>query len=200
MLFLYLSHYGQNLNVAGVKGMLFMKNIMIQSGECPFLMNNTYLNFLHLETFQAGLSWITVLRKREEFRKAFDQFDYHKIATYSHTKEKELLNNSGIIRNRLKISATINNAKAFINIQKLHGSFSDYIWRFVAGKPITNSHKSSNEIPSTTPLAETISKNLKQNGFKFIGPTVIYAYMQATGMVNDHLIDCFRYKEVGLKR
>ena len=166
----------------------------------PLFDEQQLFEFLTLETFQAGLSWITVLRKREEFRKAFDQFDYHKIATYSPTKEKELLNNSGIIRNRLKISATINNAKAFINIQKLHGSFSDYIWRFVAGIPITNSHKSSNEIPSTTPLAETISKNLKQNGFKFIGPTVIYAYMQATGMVNDHLIDCFRYKEVGLKR
>lgn len=166
----------------------------------PLFDEQQLFEFLTLETFQAGLSWITVLRKREEFRKAFDKFDYHKIATYSPTKEKELLNNSGIIRNRLKISATINNAKAFINIQKLHGSFSDYIWRFVAGKPITNSHKSSNEIPSTTPLAETISKNLKQNGFKFIGPTVIYAYMQATGMVNDHLIDCFRYKEVGLKR
>ena len=182
------------------KGDALYENYHDSEWGVPLFDEQQLFEFLTLETFQAGLSWITVLRKREEFRKAFDQFDYHKIATYSNTKEKELLNNSGIIRNRLKISATINNAKAFINIQKLHGSFSDYIWRFVAGKPITNSHKSSNEIPTTTPLAETISKNLKQNGFKFIGPTVIYAYMQATGMVNDHLIDCFRYKEVGLKR
>ncbi|MGI9541096.1 MAG: DNA-3-methyladenine glycosylase I [Flavobacteriaceae bacterium] len=166
----------------------------------PLFDEQALFEFLTLETFQAGLSWITVLRKREDFRKAFDQFDYKKITAYDSSKEQELLQNSKIIRNRLKISASINNAEAFMNIQKQYGSFSDYIWGFVDGKPITNSFKTLAEIPSKTPLAETISKDLKQNGFKFVGPTVVYAHMQATGMVNDHLTNCFRYKEVNLKR
>jgi DNA-3-methyladenine glycosylase I len=166
----------------------------------PLFDEQMLFEFLILETFQAGLSWITVLRKREDFRKAFDQFDYKKIAAYDSSKEQELLQNSKIIRNRLKISATINNAEAFMKIQKQYGSFSDYIWGFVDGKPITNSFKTLAEVPAKTPLAETISKDLKQNGFKFVGPTVIYAHMQATGMVNDHLTNCFRYKEVNLKR
>ena len=166
----------------------------------PLFDEPVLFEFLTLETFQAGLSWITVLRKREDFRKAFDQFDYKKIAAYDSSKEQELLQNSKIIRNRLKISATINNAEVFMKIQKQYGSFSDYIWGFVDGKPITNSFKTLAEIPSKTPLAETISKDLKQNGFKFVGPTVVYAHMQATGMVNDHLTNCFRYKEVNLKR
>ena len=166
----------------------------------PLFDEQVLFEFLILETFQAGLSWITVLRKREDFRKAFDQFDYKKIAAYDSSKEQELLQNSKIIRNRLKISATINNAEAFMKIQKKYGSFSDYIWGFVDGTPITNSFKTLAEVPAKTPLAETISKDLKQNGFKFVGPTVIYAHMQATGMVNDHLTNCFRYKEVTLKR
>ncbi|MDA9892384.1 DNA-3-methyladenine glycosylase I [Flavobacteriaceae bacterium] len=166
----------------------------------PLFDEQVLFEFLILETFQAGLSWITVLRKREDFRKAFDQFDYKKIAAYDSSKEQELLQNSKIIRNRLKISATISNAEAFMKIQKQYGSFSDYIWGFVDGKPITNTFKTLAEVPAKTPLAETISKDLKQNGFKFVGPTVIYAHMQATGMVNDHLTNCFRYKEVNLKR
>jgi len=166
----------------------------------PVFEEQTLFEFLTLETFQAGLSWITVLRKRPEFRKAFDQFDYYKILHYNSQKEKELMNNSGIIRNRLKISATIQNANAFIEIQSKQGSFSNYLWKFVDGTPKINLFKNPADIPSTSTLAVTLSKDLKQKGFKFVGPTVIYAFMQATGMVNDHLVDCFRYKEVLLKR
>lgn len=152
--------------------------------------------FLILETFQAGLSWITVLRKRENFRKAFDYFDYKKVALYDENKIESLLQDEGIIRNKLKVKATISNAIAFMEVQKEFGSFSKYIWGFVDNKPILNNHKSISEIQATTELSETISKDLKKRGFKFVGPTVIYAHMQATGMVNDHTIDCFRYKEV----
>lgn len=152
--------------------------------------------FLILETFQAGLSWITVLRKREHFRKAFDNFDYEKIALYGESKLDELSQNPGIIRNKLKIKATVTNAKAFINIQKEFGSFSAYIWGFVDGKPIRNAHHSLSELPANTPLSDAISKDLKKRGFKFVGTTVVYAHMQATGMVNDHLTSCFRYTEV----
>ena len=166
----------------------------------PVFDEQTLFEFLTLETFQAGLSWITVLRKRPEFRKAFDQFDYHKILHYNSQKEKELMNNRGIIRNRLKISATIQNANAFIEIQSKKGGFSNYLWKFVDGTPIINLFKNSADIPSSSPLAVKLSKDLKQKGFKFVGPTIIYAFMQATGMVNDHLVDCFRFKEVLLKR
>ena len=152
--------------------------------------------FLILETFQAGLSWITVLRKRENFRTAFDNFDYHKIVNYNQDKIDELLQNAGIIRNKLKIKATVSNAQAFIKIQKEFGSFSDYIWKFTDGKPIKNRFKTMKDIPANTTLSDTISKDLKQRGFKFVGTTVIYAHMQATGMVNDHVVDCFRYSEV----
>lgn len=152
--------------------------------------------FLILETFQAGLSWITVLRKRENFRKAFDNFDYKKVALYDEKKQEKLLQDAGIIRNRLKIKATITNAIAFIAIQKEFGSFSDYIWGFVENKPIQNKWKSMQELPANTSLSDMISKDLKKRGFKFVGSTVIYAHMQATGMVNDHTTDCFRYKEV----
>lgn len=152
--------------------------------------------FLILETFQAGLSWITVLRKRENFRTAFDNFDYKKIANYNNNKYEELLLNAGIIRNKLKIKATISNATAFMNIQKEFGSFSKYIWNFTNGKPIKNSAKNLNEVPATTQLSDYISKDLKKRGFKFVGSTVIYAHMQATGMVNDHVTTCFRYHEV----
>jgi DNA-3-methyladenine glycosylase I len=152
--------------------------------------------FLILETFQAGLSWITVLRKRENFKAAFDNFNYKKIANYNEAKLEELLQNKGIIRNKLKINATVSNANSFMEIQKEFGSFSNYIWSFLNGKPIKNSWKNLNELPATTMLSNEISKDLKKRGFKFVGSTVIYAHMQATGMVNDHVKDCFRYNEV----
>ena len=152
--------------------------------------------FLVLETFQAGLSWITVLRKRENFRKVFDNFDYKKIALYDEEKIAELLQDAGIIRNKLKVRATISNAVAFIKIQKEFDSFSKYIWEFVNDLPIQNNIKSMSEIKATTETSDKLSKDLKERGFKFVGPTVIYAHMQATGMVNDHAIDCFRNKEV----
>lgn len=152
--------------------------------------------FLILETFQAGLSWLTVLKKRENFRRAFDNFDYRKIAGYSDAKVQELITDKGIIRNQRKILATISNAQAFIKVQEEYGSFNDYIWGFVDHKPIQNAWKSVDEVPANTPLSDKISKELKKQGFKFVGSTVIYAHMQATGMVNDHTVDCFRYEEV----
>ncbi len=152
--------------------------------------------FLTLETFQAGLSWITVLKKREAFRAAFDDFDYSKIAAYSEAKIQTLLQNSKIIRNQLKIRAAVNNAQCFLELQESHGSFAAYIWRFVDHKPLQNKYQNLREVPATTPLATTISKDLKKKGFRFVGPTVLYAHMQATGMVNDHLVTCFRYQEV----
>jgi len=162
----------------------------------PLKDDQKLFEFLTLETFQAGLSWITVLRKRENFRAAFDNFDYKKIAVYDDSKFDSLLQNAGIIRNKLKIKAAISNARAFMNVQKEYGSFSGYIWQFTGGKQIQNERKSMNEITATTELSDTISKDLKQRGFKFVGSTVIYAHMQATGMVNDHLVSCFRHKEV----
>ena len=152
--------------------------------------------FLLLETFQAGLSWITILRKRENFCKAFDNFDYQKVANYSDEKLEDLRQDAGIIRNRLKIKAAKTNAIAFIEVQKEFGTFSKYIWNFVDGKPIQNNFKSMIEIPANTPLSNKISTDLKNRGFKFVGSTIVYAHMQAMGMVNDHTIDCFRYKEV----
>ena len=162
----------------------------------PVMDDDSLFEFLILETFQAGLSWITVLRKRENFRKAFDNFDYKKIANYKQNKIDSLLQDAGIIRNKLKVSATVNNAQAFMDVQKVFGSFSDYIWGFVDGKPIKNKLKDLSDIPANTPLSDTISKDLKKRGFKFVGTTVVYAHMQATGMVNDHVMDCFRYNEV----
>jgi DNA-3-methyladenine glycosylase I len=162
----------------------------------PVYDDDTLFEFLILETFQAGLSWITVLKKRENFRKAFDQFDYQKIAKYSQEKMETLQQDAGIIRNKLKIKAAVSNAQAFIEIQKEFGSFSKYIWRFVAGKPIVNTFKNRSEMPANTPLSDVISKDLKKRGFKFVGSTIIYAYMQATGIVNDHAHDCFRHKEL----
>ena len=152
--------------------------------------------FLLLETFQAGLSWITILKKRESFRIAFDNFDYKKIASYSEEKMKKLKSDSNIIRNLLKIKAAKTNAIAFIEVQKEFGNFSKYIWRFVGNKPITNKFSSLNEIPNSTLLSQKISENLKKRGFQFVGPTIVYAFMQAIGIVNDHTTDCFRYKEV----
>lgn len=162
----------------------------------PVYDDETLFEFLILETFQAGLSWITVLRKRENFRKALDNFSYKTIANYNQKKIDSLLQDAGIIRNRLKINATITNAQAFLKIQEEFGSFSKYIWGFVDGKPLNNKIKHQKDIPANTALSEVISKDLKKRGFKFVGTTVVYAHMQATGMVNDHEINCFRYKEV----
>ena len=161
----------------------------------PVYDDATLFEFLVLETFQAGLSWITILKKRENFRKAFDQFDYKKIVNYNDAKFQELINNAGIIRNKLKVKATISNADAFIKVQEEFGSFSKYIWAFTDGKPIKNAFERREDVPTTTPLSDKISKDLKKRGFKFVGSTVIYAFMQATGMVNDHTTDCFRYDE-----
>lgn len=149
--------------------------------------------FLVLESFQAGLSWITILRKRDNFRKAFDDFDYKKISKYGEEKISELLNNEGIIRNNLKIRAAINNASRFMEVQKEFGSFCNYIWAFVDGRPINNAFKSIDDIPAKTDLSDKISKDLKKRGFKFLGSTTIYAHMQACGIVNDHTTDCFRH-------
>lgn len=162
----------------------------------PVYDDPTLFEFLILETFQAGLSWITVLRKRENFRRAFDNFDYKKIAGYGEDKIQELLLDPGIIRNKLKVRATVSNAQAFMKVQEEFGSFSDYIWGFTDGKPIKNTLKTLAEAPANTPLSDKISKDLKKRGFKFVGTTVVYAHMQATGMVNDHLVDCFRYSQV----
>lgn len=167
-----------------------------QEWGVPVYDDATLFEFLTLETFQAGLSWITVLRKRENFKKAFDNFDYKKIAKYKQTKIDSLLQDAGIIRNKLKVNAAVTNAQAFKEVQKEYGSFSKYIWGFVNGKPIKNEFKSLNEIPANTPLSNRISKDLKKRGFKFVGTTVVYAHMQATGMVNDHETNCFRYNEV----
>ncbi len=166
----------------------------------PVYDDATLFEFLILETFQAGLSWITVLKKRDNFRKAFDNFDYQKIATYTDKKLAELVQDKGIIRNKLKIKATVSNAQAFITVQKEFGSFSKYIWSFVNGEPIQNKWKTNTDVPATTPLAQKISKDLKGRGFKFVGATIIYAHMQATGMVNDHTTNCFRYKELSLEK
>lgn len=157
----------------------------------PVYEDNKLFEFLILETFQAGLSWYTILAKRENFRTAFDFFDYTKIAQYNETKVEDLLQNEGIIRNKLKIKATISNAIAFMEVQKEFGSFANYIWNFVDGKPIDNKPKTLQDIPVSTPLSDAISKDLKKRGFKFVGSTVMYAHLQATGMINDHVIDCF---------
>ncbi len=162
----------------------------------PVLEDGKLFEFLTLETFQAGLSWITVLRKRENFREAFDDFDYRKIAQYDESRISELLDNKGIIRNGMKIRAAVINAARFMEIQEEFGSFSRYIWSFVDHSPVQNEIEHYKEAPATTEISDELSKDLKKRGFKFVGPTVVYAHMQATGMVNDHQKDCFRYSEV----
>ncbi len=152
--------------------------------------------FLLLEGFQAGLSWRTILHKRENFRKAFDNFDFNKIAKYNKRKINSLLKDEGIIRNKLKVNAAVTNAKAFLKVRDEFGTFDKYIWSFVNYKPVVNKFKSLKEIPARTVLSDLISKDLKKRGFKFVGSTIIYAHMQATGMVNDHTVNCFRYKEL----
>ena len=157
----------------------------------PVYDDETIFEFLVLESFQAGLSWITILRKRENFRKAFDNFDYQKIANYPDEKVEELMQDAGIIRNRLKILATITNAQKFMEVQREFGSFSNYIWGFIGGKPIINLPKTLKDVPATTEISDKLAKDLKKRGFKFLGSTVVYAHMQATGLVDDHVTECW---------
>jgi DNA-3-methyladenine glycosylase I len=155
-----------------------------------------HFEFLILEGAQAGLSWTTILRKRENYRRAFDNFDPAKVARFTPKRIEKLLQDPGIIRNRLKVASAVRNASAFLKVQQEFGSFDSYCWRFVDGKPKLNKLKSMQQIPATSPESDAFSKDLKQRGFNFVGSTIIYAHMQATGMVNDHLIDCFRYREL----
>ncbi|MFC2092575.1 DNA-3-methyladenine glycosylase I [Bacteroidota bacterium] len=152
--------------------------------------------YMLLDAFQAGLSWSTIINKRKNFVKAFDGFDVAKISRYRDGKIKKLLNDAGIVRNRLKIHSAVSNAKAFLSIQKEFGSFDKYIWQFVKGEPIINKCKSLKDIPVSTKESDAMSKDLKARGFRFVGTTICYAFMQAAGMVNDHLTDCYRYKEL----
>lgn len=158
-----------------------------------------HFEFLILDCFQAGLSWKTILHRRKHFKKAFANFDVKKVAKFDETNVAELLQNEGIIRNKLKVNGTIKNAKAFIEIQKEFGSFDIYIWQFVKNKTIVNKHKQSSDIPATSSESDAMSVALKKRGFTFVGSTICYAYMQAAGMVNDHLVSCSRYKEVQAK-
>lgn len=162
----------------------------------PVYDDRLLFEFIVLESAQAGLSWITILKKRENYRKAFDNFDPEKIAQYDEEKIEELMQNEGIIRNRRKIEAAIENAKAFLKIQEEFGSFAVYAWKFIGGKPKRNSWMSLQQVPATSPESDAMSKDMKKRGFKFFGSTICYAHMQATGMINDHLVECFRYDEV----
>lgn len=162
----------------------------------PLHNDKKLFEFLILEGFQAGLSWRTILHKRENFRKAFDNFDYNKVAKYNNRKINSLLKDAGIIRNRLKIAGSITNAKEFLKVRKEFGTFDKYIWSFVNGKPIQSNIKSLKVLPAKTKLSDQISEDLRKRGFKFVGSTIVYAHMQATGMVNDHIVSCFRQKEI----
>ena len=161
----------------------------------PLFDDRALFEFLVLEGAQAGLAWITVLRKREGYRAAFDGFDPAKVARYSDAKIERLLADPRIVRNRLKVRSARRNAQAFLAVQEERGSFADYIWNFVDGAPVQNHWRTSAEVPAKTPLSDRISKDLRQRGFNFVGSTIVYAHMQATGMVNDHLVDCFRHEE-----
>jgi DNA-3-methyladenine glycosylase I len=152
--------------------------------------------FLVLEGAQAGLSWSTILAKREAYRRAFSRFDPAKVARYDQDKIEELMGNQGIVRNRLKITAAVANARAYLAVQEEFDSFDTYIWQFVGGRPITNSRKAMRQVPARTPVSDKMSKDLLRRGFRFVGPTICYAFMQAVGMVNDHLVGCFRYQEI----
>lgn len=158
--------------------------------------DHKWFEFIVLDGFQAGLSWKTILHKRENFRKAFDNFDYQKIARYDEVKIESLIQDAGIIRNKLKIRSTITNALAFIEVQKEFGSFDKYIWQFVNNKTIDNKQKAIDQMVATSDESDAMSKDLKKRGFKFVGSTICYAFMQAAGMVNDHTVDCFRHKEL----
>ena len=162
----------------------------------PVHSDKKLFEFLILEGFQAGLSWLTILKKRENFKTAFDNFDFNKVAKYDKKKINSLLKDEGIIRNKLKVNAAVSNAKTFLEVRKEFGTFNNYIWRFVKNKPIQNKFKSLKDIPAKTDLSDKISNDMKKRAFKFVGSTIIYAHMQATGMVNDHVVDCFRYKEL----
>jgi DNA-3-methyladenine glycosylase I len=162
----------------------------------PIHDDKTLFEFLILEGMQAGLSWSIILRKRDKIRKAFDGFDYNKIANYNENKVKELLGNKDIIRNKLKIKATISNSRAFIKIRGKYGSFNNYIWGFVKNKPLQNCWKNIMEVPANTKLSDKISLDLRKRGFKFVGSKIIYAFIQAVGLVNDHITDCFRHKQI----
>jgi len=162
----------------------------------PVHNDKVHFEFLTLESAQAGLSWATILRKRAGYQTAFSNFDFHKVASYDKKKEEELLQFDQIIRNKLKISATVNNAQRFLEVIEQYGSFDHYIWDFVDGKPIVNHWKTMKEVPATTDLSDKISKDLKKKGFKFVGSTTVYSQLQATGIVNDHTIDCFRHREL----
>lgn len=163
----------------------------------PLHDDRALFEFLVLEGAQAGLSWHIILKKRENYRKAFDHFDPQKVARYNAAKIAALLANPGIVRNRLKIGAAVRNARAFLAVQEEFGSFDRYIWRFVEGRPIINRRRSMKDVPARTPESDAMSKDLKQRGFTFVGSTICYAHMQATGMVNDHLVTCFRHGELG---
>lgn len=158
--------------------------------------DKTQFEFLTLESAQAGLSWSTILKKREGYREAFAGFDVEKVARFDEEKIRAMLDKPGIVRNELKIRSAINNAQKFIAIQEEFGSFSDYIWRFVDGRPIQNHWEQISDVPANTERSDKLSKDLKQRGFKFVGSTIIYAHMQATGLVNDHLVSCFRYNRI----
>ncbi|QJP33884.1 DNA-3-methyladenine glycosylase I [Nonlabens sp. Ci31] len=162
----------------------------------PVYDDQTLFEFLILESMQAGLSWITILRKRQNYSDALNQFDVQKIAAYDQEKQEELLQNAGIIRHKLKVKSIVNNAQLFIEVQKEYGSFSKYVWNYVEGKPIKNQVQNHIKAPANTALSDQIAKDLKKRGFQFVGSTIVYAFMQATGMVNDHEITCFRYDEV----
>jgi len=162
----------------------------------PLHNDRALFEFLILEGFQAGLSWLTVLRKRENFRKAFDGFDYNKIARYGSKKINRLQEDAGIIRNRLKIEGAVKNARAFLRVRMEYGTFNRYIWNFIDNKPVQNAFRSISELPAKTELSDRIAADLKKRGFVFVGSTIVYAHMQATGMVNDHLVRCFRYREL----
>ena len=155
-----------------------------------------HFEFLLLDAFQAGLSWNTILNKRENFRKAFDNFDFEIIAGYNDKKVAQLLNDAGIIRNKLKVTAAVSNAQAFIKIREEFGSFDQYIWQFTGGKPILNQFENLKDVPAKTKVSDAMSKDLLKRGFRFVGSTICYAYMQASGMVNDHLVSCYRYGEL----
>jgi DNA-3-methyladenine glycosylase I len=173
---------------------LLMQQYHDEEWGVPVHDDRKIFEFLVLESMQAGLSWRTILHKRENFRQAFARFDYKKVAKFGKADVTRLLKNEGIIRNRLKIIAVINNAKKFIEIQKEFGTFAKYMWQFVKGKPIVSKRKTMKDIPAVTKEAEILAKDLKKRGFKFLGPTTVYAHMQAVGMVNDHLMSCFRYR------
>lgn len=162
----------------------------------PLYNDKKLFEFLILEGMQAGLSWITILRKRDNFRKAFDNFDFNKVAEYGERDIRRLVKDAGIIRNELKIRSAVKNARAFLNVRREFGTFNNYIWGFVDGKPIQNAWKGMHEVPAKTELSDQISKDLKKRGFSFVGSTIVYSHMQATGMVNDHAVYCFRHKEV----